>query len=218
MLGFSGILDETMSSTIKKQIMQCASLAELQGLGTDVMCARIGGREFHRHINASGSVGGFVESTARAMDRAYIGPNAIVAERALVSDAAGVYDLAIASGDCWVRDNARVFGKAAVYGYAHVYGEARVYDGARVFGEAEVFENAKIFELSLVFERAHIHGSAEVGGTSWACGDACIRGDARLYNQRVWKRIVFETQWQLNSFFEEIEIRKEFVDQLLKRS
>jgi UDP-3-O-[3-hydroxymyristoyl] glucosamine N-acyltransferase len=39
-------------------------------------------------------------------------------------------------GDCWVSNNARVYGNACVYD------DVRVSDNARVFGNAQVFDNA----------------------------------------------------------------------------
>ena len=47
-------------------------------------------------------------------------------------------------GDCWVADNARVFGNARVfdnawvYDTAQVYGYAWVYDDAQVYGDTEI--------------------------------------------------------------------------------
>ena len=47
-------------------------------------------------------------------------------------------------GDCWILDNAIVYGKAFVYGNAQVYGSAKVFGSAEVFDNAEVSGNAKI--------------------------------------------------------------------------
>ena len=50
-------------------------------------------------------------------------------------------------GDCWVYDDAKV------YGDAEVSGKAMVYDKAKVFGDAEVSDNA------LVYNRAWVYGN-----------------------------------------------------------
>ena len=44
-------------------------------------------------------------------------------------------------GDCWVDDDAKVFGKARVYEHARVFDNAWVYGKARVFDDAEVCGN-----------------------------------------------------------------------------
>ena len=52
---------------------------------------------------------------------------------------------------CWVFDNAKVYGNAKVwgdakvYGYAEVWGDAEVYDNAKVCGNAEATQMAKTF-------------------------------------------------------------------------
>ena len=47
--------------------------------------------------------------------------------------------------DCWVYDEAQVYGEARVYDEARVYGEARVYDEAQVYGEAQVYDEARVY-------------------------------------------------------------------------
>jgi len=47
-------------------------------------------------------------------------------------------------GNCWVYDDARVYGKARVSGKAQVYGDARVSDDARVSGNALVYGDARV--------------------------------------------------------------------------
>ena len=59
-------------------------------------------------------------------------------------------------GNCWVCENARVYGDALVYGDARVYGNAWVYGNARVCGDALVYGNARVY------------GDARV------CGDALV--------------------------------------------
>ena len=41
-------------------------------------------------------------------------------------------------GDCWVGDNAQVFGYARVSGNAQVFGNAQVHGNAMVYGDARV--------------------------------------------------------------------------------
>ena len=83
-------------------------------------------------------------------------------------------------GDCWIYDNARVFGNAwicdnacvhdnvniyddaCVFDNAHVYGYASVYDSARVYGYAKVYDSARVYGYALVFGNAKVYGYAKV--------------------------------------------------------
>jgi hypothetical protein len=47
-------------------------------------------------------------------------------------------------GDCWVYDNARVFGSAWVSGNVMVYGDVWVFGDVWVYGDAEISGNAII--------------------------------------------------------------------------
>ena len=51
-------------------------------------------------------------------------------------------------GNCWMADEAIVFGEAKVFGAARVFGEAKVFGEAIVFGEAEVFGEALVTKTS----------------------------------------------------------------------
>ena len=71
-------------------------------------------------------------------------------------------------GNCWVCENAKVYGNAWVYGDALVYGDAKVSGDAKVYGNAWVCENAK------VFGDAKVYGNAEVYGNCWVCENAKV--------------------------------------------
>ena len=58
--------------------------------------------------------------------------------------------------DCWVYDEAQVYGKA------RVYGEAQVYDEARVYGEARVYDEAQVYGEAQVYDEARVYGEARV--------------------------------------------------------
>lgn len=48
-------------------------------------------------------------------------------------------------GDCWVYDEARIFGNARVFGNAKVFDNAWVYDTAQVYGYARVYDDAQVY-------------------------------------------------------------------------
>jgi predicted acyltransferase (DUF342 family) len=49
------------------------------------------------------------------------------------------------NGDCWVYDEARIFGNARVFGNAKVFDNAWVYDTAQVYGYARVYDDAQVY-------------------------------------------------------------------------
>ena len=79
-------------------------------------------------------------------------------------------------GNCWVAENARIFGDAQVFGKAEVNGKAVVCGDAQVFGKARIYDNAQVSGDAQVF------GKAEVNGKAVVCGDAQVFGKARIYD------------------------------------
>ncbi len=83
-------------------------------------------------------------------------------------------------GDCWIGDDACVYGNARVSDNAQVYENARVLDNAqifgyaRVFGHARIYGNTKIFGAARVFDNAQIYGDAEVHCDAWVFGNAQV--------------------------------------------
>jgi predicted acyltransferase (DUF342 family) len=78
-------------------------------------------------------------------------------------------------GDCWVFDNAHVFGNARVCDTAHVFASARVFGNARVFDNAIVFGNARVFGSARVFDTALVSGNFTLNNSSMAYGDVKLR-------------------------------------------
>ena len=104
-----------------------------------------------------------------------------------VYEDAKVYGDAHVSGNAVVYDNAKVYGKAEIFRDARVYDcayvsdNARVYDNAIVCGSARVFENARVFGNARVYNDAKISGEAKVYGDARVCGKAEIFGEARVF-------------------------------------
>ena len=91
-------------------------------------------------------------------------------------------------GNCWVGNDAKVYGIAKVYDDAKVYENAEVYDGAWVSGSAMVCENAQVYGEASVFGDAMVRGSAKVHDDAdvynhaMVYEDAEVYGDARVYD------------------------------------
>ena len=131
----------------------------------------------------AGDLGGYVESenNLSQMDDCWIYDNACVYGNACVFYDACVYDNARVFGNACVFDDAKVFGNACVYDDAKVFGNACVYDNARVSDSAYVADNAKVFYDACVFGSAHISG------------DAIIEQDSDY--------IVFKNNWSSGRYF-----------------
>ena len=94
--------------------------------------------------------------------------------------------------DCWVSDEAKVFGNAkvsdnaTVSDYAEVYGKAKVYhnavvkDNAKVYGRAVVYGWGWVCDNAKVGGHAKVYGHADIRGYAWVFGDAQVYGDALL--------------------------------------
>ncbi len=74
------------------------------------------------------------------------------------------YNNLFEEGNCWIYNDAKVFGNAGVH------------DNARICGNAEIFNNAIVFDNALICDNAKIFNDARIGG------NAVILGDVRIYN------------------------------------
>jgi len=83
-------------------------------------------------------------------------------------------------GDCWVYENAQVWGNGWVFENAKVYGEARINGAARIRGNARVFGNAWIHEFVSVYDNAEVCGNVVVEGYALVGGDAKICERAQI--------------------------------------
>lgn len=84
-------------------------------------------------------------------------------------------------GDCWIYDNAMVFGDAQVSNNAKIKDGAMIFDDAQIFhnayvsGECRIFENANVFNSAQLFEYAKIFGNAKI------CGNSIIEDAVKVY-------------------------------------
>ena len=83
--------------------------------------------------------------------------------------------------NCWICDDARVYGNATIYANAEIYGNARVYDNARVSGDAKVFDSAKVFNNAFVYGNAQVYDNARVYGDTDIYDNARVYGNTLIY-------------------------------------
>lgn len=96
--------------------------------------------------------------------------------------------------NCWIFDDAKVYGDAQVFDDAKVCCNARVFDNARVKGNAQVYENAEIFDYAMlwedsqvwekakVYEHARVWGRAVINDNAEIFGESIIKDDARVFD------------------------------------
>jgi len=77
-------------------------------------------------------------------------------------------------GDCWVYDNAKVFGDSRVSGHAIVHGNAKVYGSAWVYGNSSVCGDASVYDKALVYGTSKVYGNAKVFGDDLVFGDDVV--------------------------------------------
>lgn len=123
----------------------------------------------------AGQLGGFVEKES----------NLSQAEDCWIFDNAKVY------GDALVSNDARVFDDVEVFDYAHVYHCATISDDAKVYGAAWICDDAHVCGDAHVFDRALIRGDAKVYGYATVFGDAKVYGYADVYGNAIIKEKQF---------------------------
>ena len=74
-------------------------------------------------------------------------------------------------GDCWISDNAEVYGNAEVHGNAWVYDKTKVYDKGEVYDNAKVHGNARVFGNGKVYGDADVRGNTKIGGNTKVSDD-----------------------------------------------
>ena len=142
-----------------------------------------------------GDKGGYVQSEDNLSQEGdcWIYNNAQVFGNAKVFNDAKVFDNVKVFNDAQVYDNAYVYGDAIVTNSAKVYGDAKVYDNAQVFGNARVCHNAKVYDTALVCGNARVCHNAQVFGNAIVCKNAEIK-DKSDY-------IVFKNWWSSGRYF-----------------
>ena len=126
-----------------------------------------------------GDKGGFVESENNLSQKGncWIHNDAKVYGDAVIADNAKVY------GYAWVFENAEIYGNAKVYENVEIYGNAKVWNNSMIYGKAKIYGDANIFGNAKVKENAEVYGNANVCGNVLIYGEAKIYGDAKIFGE-----------------------------------
>ncbi len=84
-------------------------------------------------------------------------------------------------GNCWVYDNAMVFGDARVYGNAEIFGRAKIYGNIEVYGNAKIYGNVEIYGNAKIYGNVEIYGNAKIYGGAEVYENVEIYGNAEIY-------------------------------------
>ena len=89
-------------------------------------------------------------------------------------------------GNCWVYDDAVLFGDTEVSGNAKIYDNARINGNSKVYGNVNVHDYTVITDNAEVTGNVRIYDNAILRGNVVVYGDVWIRENATLYgNARV---------------------------------
>ena len=148
-----------------------------------------------------GDLGGFIEKESNlAHDwNCWIYNDAVVYGEAEVYGNAKVCDDAMVYGYAIVCGDTKVCDDAMVYGNAKVYGNAMVYGNAKVCGDTKVYGNAIVCGNAIVYGNAEVYGEAEVCGEAMVYGEARVCGDAKVEKKSDY--IVFKNWWSSGRYF-----------------
>ena len=148
------------------------------------------GHLFHRIRRLSnGEIGGWIESE----DNLSQDGDCWVEDEAKVYGDAKIYDNAIVTGKAVVYDHAEVYGNASVYyeayvsGYVEVYNNARVCGNACVWAYAKIYGNAKVYGDACVYDHARVYGNVEVYGKAKICGYATVYRNIKINDELYYK-------------------------------
>lgn len=101
--------------------------------------------------------------------------------------------------NCWIYDDAKVFGNAIVGENACIKDNARVFENAIVNGNAMISGDAKIYGDALIYENAIVYENAKVYEFAIVDGNAMISGDATVVSDSDY--IVFKNWWSSGRHF-----------------
>lgn len=116
-----------------------------------------------------------------------------VYDEAMVWGNARIFDNAKVKEFSWVFESAQVYSHAQLCGHAFIFGHAEVYGCSCILGDAQIFGHArilgktKICEFATICDNAKIFGNVQVGGDAEIYGDAIVENDSDF--------IVFKDTW-----------------------
>ena len=130
-----------------------------------------------------GNLGGFVESYNNLFEEG----NCWIYNDAKVFGNAGVHDNARICGNAEIFNNAIVFDNALICDNAKIFNDARIGGNAVILGDVRIYNCAKVYDDALIRDNVKIFGSAEVYNNAKICDNAGVYDDAVIYGKAILK-------------------------------
>lgn len=84
-------------------------------------------------------------------------------------------------GNCWIYNDAKVYGRARVFEDALIWRNSEVFNHAEVHGKAQIWGNAEVHGYSKVYDNAEVTDRAQVFGLAKVFGNATLSNQAEVY-------------------------------------
>lgn len=84
-------------------------------------------------------------------------------------------------GNCWIYNDAKVYGQAKVFEDASIWNNAEVFNHAEVYGKAQIRDNAEVYGYSKVYDKAEVTDLANVFGLAKVFGNATLSNRVEVY-------------------------------------
>ena len=123
-----------------------------------------------------GKLGGFIESENNLSQNG----NCWIFNEAKVFGCAKILDDAVIRKNAGIFGNAVICDNALVDDDAWVCGKTVICGCAKIFNKAGVYSNAKVFDYAKIFGEARVYDNAEVKGNVFIYGDAEVGGVAKI--------------------------------------
>ena len=101
--------------------------------------------------------------------------------------------------DCWIFEDAKVYGKAKVrdksivHDNAKVFGNAALNDMVDVYGDARIYGKTWLYGDVIIRDDAEVFGFADVFGLAYICGNAKIKSNKDY--------AVYKNTWSSGCYF-----------------
>lgn len=126
----------------------------------------------------SGTLGGWIESENNLSQKG----------DCFIFDDAMVFGDAKITGNAMVKNSAQVYGNAFISGNAQVSGSVVVYDNASIIDNAQVSGSAVVYDNASIIDNAQVSGSAVVYNNASIMDNAKVSGNAVIYDNAVIKQ------------------------------
>lgn len=133
------------------------------------------------HIK-KGQIGGWIESEDNLSHNGecWVEDDAVVYGNAFVCCNASVQDNAVVYENSYIKDNALILGDTKIYGNAVVEGNARITGYAKIYGKAKVGGDSFITYHAKIHGNAILNGKMEISDTADIYGVVVITGNVTI--------------------------------------